>query len=290
MGWWSMQPRLQLPQKRVDLHLVRAPSGYRQTRTRTRAAFVVEDLYHHWPSFAYNTRSRASTAKITVRKPSSMARKADDLLADLDQLGSEEQQSAPPSNKSNTKSTGKSVPASSEGEEEDLGELEKMLAAKPTQSSRPTTPHVSSSTTSGTNKSPKRAEHTPASSGPPSGRTSEDRLRNAPAPARSSGESRSFHQSMTPREEKAEQQQQQQQQEKVEEQKNGGGGGWWGSMFSAATAAVKQAESIAKEIRGNEEAQRWAEQVKGYGAGLSSLSKLFLSMIIAFDATSNLSN
>ena len=43
-------------------------------------------------------------------------------------------------------------------------------------------------------------------------------------------------------------------------------------MFSAATAAVKQAETLAKEIRGNEEAQRWAEQVRGYSANLQSLS------------------
>ena len=54
----------------------------------------------------------------------------------------------------------------------------------------------------------------------------------------------------------------------------GGGGGWWGSMFSAATAAVKQAENLAKEIRGNEEALKWAEQVRGYGAGLQSLSTI----------------
>ena len=43
-------------------------------------------------------------------------------------------------------------------------------------------------------------------------------------------------------------------------------------MFSAATAAVKQAETLAKEIRSNEEAQKWAEQVKGYGANLQHLS------------------
>ena len=56
-------------------------------------------------------------------------------------------------------------------------------------------------------------------------------------------------------------------------EKSGGGGGWWGSMFSAATAAVTQAQSLAKEIRGNEEALKWAEQVRGYGAGLKDLSK-----------------
>ena len=60
----------------------------------------------------------------------------------------------------------------------------------------------------------------------------------------------------------------------AEASSGGGGGGWWGSMFSAATAAVSQAQNLAKEIRGNEDAQKWAEQVRGYGAGLQSLSML----------------
>lgn len=195
-----------------------------------------------------------------------MARKANDLLADLDLLGIDEQPAASSTSKSPAKSSAK--PAHTEDGDNPFGDIEKSLAAKPTATSRPTTPRLSSSTTSGTNKSPKRAEHTPASSGPPSGRTSEDRLRNAPAAARSSGEGRSYHQSITPSMEE--------QEEKAaaaaESEQKSTGGGWWGSVFSAATAAVKQAETIAKEIRGNEEAQKWAEQVKGYGAGLQGLS------------------
>ncbi|KAF2858970.1 hypothetical protein K470DRAFT_220076 [Piedraia hortae CBS 480.64] len=54
---------------------------------------------------------------------------------------------------------------------------------------------------------------------------------------------------------------------------NAKGGGWWGSMFSAASAAVKQAETLAKDIRGNEEAQRWAEQMKGNLSSLQHLGK-----------------
>lgn len=42
-------------------------------------------------------------------------------------------------------------------------------------------------------------------------------------------------------------------------------------MFNAASAAVKQAETLAKEISGNEEAQRWAEQVKGNFSNLQNL-------------------
>ena len=199
-----------------------------------------------------------------------MARKADELLADLDQLGSEEQPTptAAPATTTSKAPTKPPKPATVTTEEGDnpFDDLEKKLAAKPAPiTSRPSTPRLSSSTTSGTNKSPKLVEHTPASSGPPSGRTSEDRLRSMPAQVRSSGEgSRSYHQSFTPNPE--------QQQEKV--QQESGGGGWWGSMFSAASAAVKQAENLAKEIRGNEEALRWAEQVKGYGINLQSLSML----------------
>ncbi|KAI7191670.1 salicylaldehyde dehydrogenase [Hortaea werneckii] len=205
-----------------------------------------------------------------------MARRgADDLLAELDQLGVEDRQGAAAGSqqKSAAKDQTKQTNKESGQEDEDvLADLQAQLAAKP-QSSRPGTPRMSSSTTSGTNKSPKRAEHTPASSGPPSGRNSEDRLRSAPAaqPRKSGEETRPYHQSSTPsaseeqQQEKAaasDQTQQQQQQQ--------AGGGWWGSMFSAASAAVKQAESIAKEIRGNEEAQKWAEQVKGNITNLQS--------------------
>ncbi|KAI6876527.1 hypothetical protein KC338_g325 [Hortaea werneckii] len=210
-----------------------------------------------------------------------MARKgADDLLAELDQLGVEDKQGAAagsqqkPAAKDQAKQTKKEA---GQEDEDVLADLQAQLAAKP-QSSRPGTPRMSSSTTSGTNKSPKRAEHTPASSGPPSGRNSEDRLRSVPAaqPRKSGEETRPYHQSSTP---SASEEQQQQQQEKAaaseqtqeqQQQQQQAGGGWWGSMFSAASAAVKQAESIAKEIRGNEEAQKWAEQVKGNITNLQS--------------------
>lgn len=43
----------------------------------------------------------------------------------------------------------------------------------------------------------------------------------------------------------------------------GGGGSWWGGFMSTATAAMKQAEAAVKEIQKNEEAKKWAEQVRG---------------------------
>lgn len=54
------------------------------------------------------------------------------------------------------------------------------------------------------------------------------------------------------------------------------GGGWWGGIFATATAAVKQAEALAKEIKQNEEAQRWAEQVKGNVGALRGLGTTFV--------------
>ena len=204
-----------------------------------------------------------------------MARKgADDLLAELDSLGVDEQPTATASQANSSKPRPVSVLKPQEAKTEDddvLADLQAQLAAKPSQSSRPSTPRLSSSTTSGTNKSPKRADHTPASSGPPSGRNSEDRLRNMPNPAqeRLSGEgSRRYHQGYTPATSE---------EEPVAQAKAvpapaaaAGGGGWWGSVYSAATAAVKQAETLAKEISSNEEAQRWAEQVKGGVSNLQS--------------------
>lgn len=41
------------------------------------------------------------------------------------------------------------------------------------------------------------------------------------------------------------------------------GGGWWGGFSALASAAVTQAQAAVKEIQKNEEAQKWAEQVKG---------------------------
>lgn len=57
-------------------------------------------------------------------------------------------------------------------------------------------------------------------------------------------------------------------------QEQSSGGGWWGGIFATATAAVKQAEALAKEIKKNEEAQRWAEQVKGNVGALRGLGML----------------
>lgn len=191
----------------------------------------------------------------------------DDLLAELEKLGKGDA-SKPVASTSSTKPSTKSTAPAGAEDEDVLADLQAQLAAKPA-TSRPGTPRMSSSATSGTARSPKRAEHTPPSSGPPSGRTSEDRLRSAPAPTRSSGEGRSYHQGFTPGSPSGKKEAQGA--SETAGTAETAGGGWWGSMFSAASAAVKQAEHLAKEIRSNEEAQRWTEQMKG---NLSSLQNL----------------
>ena len=210
----------------------------------------------------------------------------EELLAELESLGIEAPSSPstliPPSPSKPTGTTSKPPPSSSKPfpgaasaaavEDDDvLRDLQAQLAVKPTGTSRPSTPRGSSSTASGGSK---RAEHTPASSGPPSGRTSEERGRggnvNVPTAARTSGEGRAYHQGVTPEPAK---QTAREEERKVESGGSGGGGGWWGGfggLLSTATAAVKQAETLAKEISGNEEAQRWADQVRGNMKNLQS--------------------
>ena len=56
-----------------------------------------------------------------------------------------------------------------------------------------------------------------------------------------------------------------------EDEPPGGSGGWFGGLFATASAAVKQAESAVKEIQNNEEAQRWAQHVKGNVGALRDL-------------------
>ncbi len=48
-------------------------------------------------------------------------------------------------------------------------------------------------------------------------------------------------------------------------------GGWWGSLVGAATTITKTAEAALKEMQSNEEANRWAEQVKGNVGALRGL-------------------
>ncbi|KAI9857580.1 MAG: hypothetical protein M1813_008172 [Trichoglossum hirsutum] len=151
--------------------------------------------------------------------------------------------------------------------EDELEEL-RNLAERP--GSRPHTPRLASGT--GTTRSPKSVgTNTP----PPTGRSSEEREKFQIT--RKSGEStRSFHTGITPRsqatvEEEDEPENKPLPSAAAQPQANTTGGGWWGGIFATATAAVKTAEAAVKEIQQNEEAKRWAEQVKGNVGALRGL-------------------
>ena len=140
--------------------------------------------------------------------------------------------------------------------------------------SRPHTPKVSSTTTTpAIRSSPKRNNTATPPSSEGAARSSEER---APIPRKSGESTRSFHNSFTPKTDlSAEAEQNEPSKEAAPTpaapQAQSSGGGWWGSVFSTASAAVKQAEALAKEIRANEEAQRWASQVAGNVGALRGL-------------------
>ncbi|KAF2621518.1 hypothetical protein BU25DRAFT_379450 [Macroventuria anomochaeta] len=142
---------------------------------------------------------------------------------------------------------------------EDLGKFQRPEGLRPT--SRPNTPKLSSSSTASSNRRGADVA-TPSSTG--SARTSEDRA----APPRKSGEStRSFHQSFAPTQEEPAKAAPAL---KAEAAASSGGswwGGGWGGIINTATeaanAAKKQAEAAYQELQKNQEAQRWAEQVRG---------------------------
>jgi len=187
-----------------------------------------------------------------------------DLLKELDDLGIEQQPGTQQSGnkRASTSATPKAAPstdnAKSEDDENLFGDIEKHLSSKPqpASSSRPATPRVSSSSTSAATSRPEK--HTPMSSKQPSARTSEEQARASGERARVSME-------------KTRESSGSQRRSEEEVVSSGGGGGWWGMVSGAATAARKQAESLAKSVQSNEEAQKWASQVQGRLGGLSHL-------------------
>ena len=191
----------------------------------------------------------------------------EELLAQFEGLNEEES----PANKAKSASSKAPRPSAQQQSEADLlAELDNLAHERP--ASRPHTPRLqSSSTTSTTKSSPKRvlAQSNSAS------RISEEK-----APLRKSAESsRSYHISLTPgtdNEAGGEGPPEPEKQATTAQKTvpaSSSGGSWWGGILSTATAAVKQAEALAKEFQQNEEAQRWAEQVKGNVGALRGLGR-----------------
>ena len=87
-------------------------------------------------------------------------------------------------------------------------------------------------------------------------------------PRKSADSTRSYHASFTPSATSSELQESERKVPAEQPQQTAaGGGGWWGGLLSTATAAIKQAEATVKEIQQNEEAKKWADQVRGINVG-----------------------
>lgn len=194
----------------------------------------------------------------------------------LAELEMETEAPAPPPPKSSK--AARAARQSSEQEIDALKELEELEALEkfqrpevPRPSSRPNTPKLSSSSTSSNPRRPGVA--TPSSTA--SARTSEDK---AQAPRKSGEGAAPFHQSFAPTEEEPA--------KPSPEPKQAGGSWWggssWGGLLSTATAtaaatadaARKRAEAAYHEIQKNQEAQRWAEQVRGNVGALRGIGML----------------
>ena len=187
----------------------------------------------------------------------------EELLAQFDDITVEDN-----ATDENTKSGSGRLPNATEAsqrhpEADPLAELNNLVQERP--KSRSHTPRIAP--TPAVQASPRQA----STANPPpvtSTRTSEER---ATTQTRRSGDStRSFHQSLIPGIE-ADDPESEKYVVPTPAPKTQSTGSWWGGFVATASAAVKQAEALAKEIQKNEEAQRWAEQVKGNVGALRDL-------------------
>ena len=175
---------------------------------------------------------------------------ADDNLDDLfSGIGDDPRAKKPSANPKSSKPTSAASKAMGGDNVDILADLESQLAAEQ-QSSRPHTPRLKESAVRRSTATPPAGDDRPAAPG----RKSNDSARSLRASFTPSATSSELHEA----EKKGTVEQVQQQ-----EQQAASGGGWWGGILSTANAAMKQAEAAYKEIQQNEEAKKWAEQVRG---------------------------
>ena len=192
----------------------------------------------------------------------------EELLAQFDDLGVEEEQAITESTKAAPTQASKSrVPPQRATDEHDpLAELDNLVSQRP--ASRPATPSI---------RAP-NAQRSPARSStatpPPGAKTSEEKLA---LPRKSAESTRSFHTSFTPATAPTPESEPEKRPDPSAApalaSAQAAGGGWWGSLLSTATAAKKQAEAAYQELQKNEEAQKWAEQVRGNVGALRGLGE-----------------
>lgn len=174
-----------------------------------------------------------------------------------------------------TSSKSKAAPSKARGEKpkkDILADLENELEEEET--ARPHTPRVKEASAF---KAPKRTST--ATPPPGAGRQSEDKP--AGVARKSVDSTRSLHASFTPSATSSELQDAEKKSPVEHTAPAAAGGGWWGGLggiistaSATANAAMKQAEAAYKEIQTNEEAKKWAEQVRGNVGALKGLGKL----------------
>lgn len=164
------------------------------------------------------------------------------------------------------KKTARAKPAASKGKAEPerdiLAELENQLGEK--QPARPHTPRIKEVAAAAKGSPARRAAGTP----PLPAERSLDDSRPSELSRKSAESARSIHASLTPSATssdltEAEKRGPAEQSQTAAAAAAGGGGGWWGGIFATASAAMKQAEAVVKDIQHNEEAKKWTDQVRG---------------------------
>jgi hypothetical protein len=175
--------------------------------------------------------------------------------------------------KQSVKKSDTTAPVTSQSEKDLLAELENL--GSQTASQRPHTPRVASNTLASQSSPGNRVSLDAGSSSP-----ALPPIKDEKAPVRKSEDSTLSNQDLTPSATSSEQQD-------VERRVNvksraAAGAGWWGGLLATANAAVKTAEAAVKEIQQNEEAKRWAEQVKGNVGALRGLGGFDSGILIAF--------
>ncbi|KAK3937524.1 maintenance of telomere capping protein 1 [Diplogelasinospora grovesii] len=142
-------------------------------------------------------------------------------------------------------------------EQDILAELENQLGGKAP--SRPHTPRI------------RETKRTSTNTPPPGADKPFDEKPTANITRKSAESTRSYHASFTPSTTSSELQESEKKATVEQTHAASSGGGWWGGILSTATAAMRQAEAAVKEIQQNEEAKKWADQVRGNVGALKGL-------------------
>ncbi|RDA95716.1 hypothetical protein CP533_1124 [Ophiocordyceps camponoti-saundersi (nom. inval.)] len=132
------------------------------------------------------------------------------------------------------------------GDDDILADLESQLNTQQP-ASRPHTPRIKEGAIS------RRPAATPPA-------VADDKL-----PRKSTDSNRSLKASFTPSATSSELHDADKRSHEAEQSGSSAGAGWWGGILSSATAAMKQAEAAYQGIQQNEEARKWADQVRGLG-------------------------